>query len=137
MSRSDNGGRRRFTAADALIAVIVVALAVGSVLLFLLPDREESTAVPVKTSILVHFGDLPSSLAVGDKLFYGETEIGVINKLDKSANNAVIEVTVDRDDGVYLLGTSPLRVNGSFVLETRLCRAEGVIESIDETGALE
>lgn len=137
MSGTDKDARRRFTAADILITVVVIALAAGSVLMFLLPDREESTAVPVATTMVVHLSEEPAGISAGDKLFDGDTEIGRVSKIDKSANNVIISVTLEKDDGVYLLGGRPVRVNGGFVLETRLRRADGIVESLNETGAAE
>ncbi len=135
MSRTNKGGKRWFTAADVLITVIVIALAAGSAVLFLFPDQEEITAVPVETTMVIHLHETPVGFSVGDKLFNGDNEIGTVSKIDKSANNLIIHATLDKDGGVYMLNGKPVRVNGSFVLETRLRRAEGVIESIGERGA--
>lgn len=135
MSRTNRTGKRWFTAADVLITVIVIALAAGSVALFVLANREQSTAQPVEVSMLLHLDEAPEGFSKGDKVFYGTELIGVIDRVDKSANNVGVTVTLDKDEGEYLLDGNCVRINGSFVLETRLRRATGVIESMDERGA--
>lgn len=137
MNRADKGGKHWFTAADVLITVIVIALAVGAAVLFLFPNEEETTALPVETVMLIHLPETPVGFAEDDKIFNEGTEIGTISKIEKRDNNVIIYALLFKDDGVYMLGGKPLRVNGSFVLETKLCRATGVIESIDERGDAE
>lgn len=134
MSRTNGNGKRWFTAADVLITVIVLALAAGSVALFVLAGQEGSTAEPVEVSMLIHLADVPEGFSKGDKVFCGTELIGTIDRVDKSANNVSITVTLDKDEGEYLLAGNSVRINGSFVLETRLRRATGVIESMDERG---
>lgn len=135
MSRTNRTGKRWFTAADVLITVIVIALAAGSVALFVLANREQSTAQPVEVSMLVHLDEAPEGFSKGDKVFCDTELIGVIDRVDKSANNVGVTVTLDKDGGEYLLDGKRLRINGGFVLETRLRRATGIIESMDERGA--
>lgn len=135
MSSTNRTGKRWFTAADVLITVIVLALAAGSVALFVLANREQSTAQPVEVSMLVHLDEAPEGFSKGDKVFCGTELIGVIDRVDKSANNVGLTVTLDKDGGEYLLDGNCLRINGGFVLETRLRRATGIIESMDERGA--
>ena len=143
MNKTDKSKKKRFTAADVLITLVVIALVVGSGLLFLFPREEETTSVPVQLSMVVHLPETPIGIAVDDRLFYedpegeepGAVQIGTVQKIDKSANNVIVYVDLEKDDGVYLLGGSPVRINGSFVLETRLCRVTGTVESMYEREA--
>jgi len=121
-----------FTAADALIVVLVAALIIGSAVTFLFPKQEENVIKKVKAAIVVHLDEEISGIKAEDKLFYGETEIGSVQKIDKAANNVVAVIEVEKDDGVYYLGGEPIRVNGAFTLETRLCRAVGLVSDIGD-----
>lgn len=121
-----------FTAADALIVVIVMGLLIGSVVLFLFPKEEKSTAKPVEASVIVHTDSDINGVNAGDKLFLGETEIGAVQKVDKAANNVVAIINMEKDGGVYLFDGRPVRINGSFTLETRLCKLVGVVSGIGD-----
>lgn len=138
MNKTYNKDKKHwFTAADVLITVIVLALAAGAVVLFLFPNDKASTADEVQVAMVIHLPETTVGIANGDKLFYDDTEIGTVNKIDKSANNVIVHVTLQKDGGVYLLDGEPVRINGAFVLETRLRRVSGVVESLNERGAAE
>lgn len=121
-----------FTAADALIVVIVMALLIGSVVLFLFPKKEASTSVPVEASVIVHFSGTINGISAGDPLFHGETEIGAVQKVDKTANNVIVIINMEKDNGVYMFDGKPVRINGSFTLETRLCKLTGSVSDIGD-----
>lgn len=121
-----------FTAADALIVVIVLGLLIGSAILFLFPTKEETEAKTVQAAIVVHLEGEIIGIKANDKLFVGETEIGSVQKVDTAANNVVAVIQVEKEDGVYYLDGNPVRVNGAFTLETRLCHATGVVSDIGD-----
>lgn len=121
-----------FTAADALIVVIVLGLLIGSVVLFLFPEKETSTAVPVEASVIVYVSGDMNGIKAGDPLFYGETEIGAVQKVDKAANNVIVIIDMEKENGVYLFDGKPVRINGGFTLETRLCKLSGIVSDIGD-----
>ena len=124
-----------FTAADALIIIIVAALIIGSAVLFLFSDKEEPAVKLIKATVVVHLDDEISGIQANDKLFVSETEIGSVQKIDKAANNVVAIIEVEKEDGVYYLQGNPVRVNGSFTLETRLFKAVGVVTDVGDKEA--
>lgn len=132
MSVFDNKRKHWFTVADALILVVVVALLVGSAVIFLFPREEKTTAVPVQASIIVYTEEGVDRISEEEKLFLGEEAIGTVQLVDKSANYVVILVDAEKDEGVYYLGGNPIRINGTFTLETRLCKLNGVVKSIGD-----
>lgn len=132
MSKTYNEKKHWFTAADVLITIIVLALVAGAVVLFLFPDNTESSAETVQASIQLLLPEKPIGIVKGDKLFYNDAEIGKVSRIDDS--RVTVQVSIQTDDGVYLLGGEPVRINGDFVLETRLRRVTGVIESIIQEG---
>ncbi|MBQ3081087.1 MAG: hypothetical protein IJC49_01385 [Clostridia bacterium] len=132
MSIREKSEKHWFTAADALIVVIVMSLLIGSVVLFLFPKEEKTTAVPVEASMIVHFDTDINGIKAGDSLFSGETAIGSVQKVDKAANNVVVIVNMEKDGGVYLFEGKPVRINGVFTLETRLCKLVGVVSGIGD-----
>ncbi len=134
MNTKDNG-KRWFTAADVLITLLVLALTAGTLVLFLFPHEEESTAVTVEATMVIHLQETPVGITAGDKLFNGDAEIGTVSKVDKRSNNVIIKVSLSKDNGAYTLGGESVRVYGSFDLETKLRSASGVIESIVEKEA--
>lgn len=121
-----------FTAADALIVIIVVGLLVTSAVLFLFPKEEEKSAVAVKATIAVYVEEELSGIKENDTLFFGEDAIGVVQKIDKLSNYVIASIDVEKDDGVYVLDDTPIRINGTFTLETRLCRYTGTVIDIGD-----
>lgn len=121
-----------FTAADALIVVIVLGLLITSAVMFLLSTEEEQTAKSVKATIAVYVEEELKGISENDTLFYGETEIGEVQKIDKLSNYVIASIEVEKDDGVYVLDGTPIRINGSFTLETRLCRYNGTVIDIGD-----
>ncbi len=125
-----------FTVADALILIVVVALLVGSAVIFLFPREEKSTAVPVQASLMVYVENCTEEelarINENEKLFLGEETIGTVQLVDNSANYVVVLVDMEKDEGVYYLDGKPVRVNGVFTLETRLCKFDGVVKSIGD-----
>ena len=137
MNKTYKDKKHWFTAADVLITVIVFALAAGAVVLFLFPNDTSSSAESVEVAMVVHLSETTMGISNGDKLFNNDVEIGSVNKIDKSANNVIVYVMLQKDGGEYFLDGDAVRINGGFVLETRLRRVTGVVESINERGAAE
>ena len=80
------------------------------------------------------FGPRIAEIQVGAKIDPEKNKTRKEAVISADDSRVTVQVSIQTDDGVYLLGGEPVRINGDFVLETRLRRVTGVIESIIQEG---
>ncbi|MBQ4648424.1 MAG: hypothetical protein IJN86_07030 [Clostridia bacterium] len=138
MNFTSNKRSRWFTAADALIIFIALALIAGTAFLFLVPNMEETAYETVDLTLQVNFGEEYageiSTVKENEPLYHGDKLIGSI--IRKTPDNCTVyaKITANYKDGVYLLDDTPLRINGAFKLETTYDVFTGNLSSIQREG---
>lgn len=124
-----------FNVADILIVIIALAMLTGAAILFLFPDSDMvKEYVSVNATLLVsveeaHTGAL-ESLNDKDRIYTNNADTGFVVTKDMGNGTVLLDVNMQFSDGVYYLGGSPLRVNGSITVETKLIKLEGTVMQI-------
>jgi len=131
MKRWDDKEKRWFTAVDALIVVVVLSLVISAVVLFLFPKGEEDTVERATVMLELYCDKEPVGVKVDDTVYLGEEAVGTVEFVDMDANKVVAGIEMELDGNTYTFNGKPVRINGGFTLETRLCRMEGVVCDIN------
>lgn len=131
MKRWNDKERRWFTAVDALIVVVVLSLIISAVVLFLFPRGEEETVERATVALELRCEKSPVGIKADDTVYLGEESVGTVEFVDIDANKVVANIELEKDGNAYIFNGTPVRINGSFTLETRLCRVEGVVCEIN------
>lgn len=138
MNFTENKRSRWFTVADALIIVVALLLLVGAALLFLMPNLEKNETNKVKVTLQINFeqeyqGKI-ASLNDNIPVFSGDEEIGTMVRRTPDNLTVYADMSLVYEDGIYYYNDAPLRINGSFVLETKLDKMCGRIVDIQKEG---
>ncbi|MBQ3195545.1 MAG: hypothetical protein IJB65_03665 [Clostridia bacterium] len=138
MNFTENKRSRWFTVADALIIVVALLLLVGAALLFLMPNLEKNETNKVKVTLQINFeqeyqGKI-ASLNDNIPVFSGDEEIGTMVRRTPDNLTVYADMSLVYEDGIYYYNGAPLRINGSFVLETKLDKICGRIVDIQKEG---
>ncbi len=134
MSIKANKRSHWFTVADAFIMLIAIGLIAGAAFLFLMPNIEQSNYENVTVILQIDFDEKYEEkvfvLEEKEPVYFNDEEIGFIVR--KTPDNRTVYAKVDLrySEGVYYLNDTPLRINGSFELETKLDSCTGNLGNI-------
>lgn len=138
MSFTENKRSRWFTVADALIIVIALLFIVGAAFLFLMPTLNRADQNRVIATLQISFENEDQAkvvnLETNSSLFCNGEEIGTIVRKTPDNHTVYAEVELLYEDGVYYYNGNAVRINGEFVLETRLDILTGRVVDIQTEG---
>ena len=123
---------RWFTVVDALIILIVLGFIIGAAVLFTMPRGEETGDESVRVSLQLQINGPLSGLRTGDKAFFDGVEIGSLSIVDEGGGMVVLDARVEKGASGYSAGDTLIRINGAFILETKLCYVPATVIAIEE-----